>query len=403
MRPDDPVVGAEAAPQVARHRGQDGGVVVDGNDRGAALRGHVGDIAKVGSPALDARSLNRALLARQGLLERWPAGAAQALERLVGMQSQIPDAPYVGLFARVEGFRPAELAALLEQRDAVRTSLMRGTLHTVTARDCLGLHPVMAPVAERGFASSPFARRVTEVDDALAYGRALLRERPRTLAELRRAFAERWPERDAEALAYAVRYRVPMVQIPPRGVWGRAKQATWATVADWLGAEPSGDGSPEEALRRYLAAFGPATVADMRAWSYLTGLRAVVERMDLVRDDGLYDVPDAPRPDPATPAPPRFLPEFDNVLVAHEDRSRIIPPAHRDTVVRDLGRPWLLVDGFIAASWRLTEDRLTIAPLRPFSTDEAAAVTAEGERLLAFAGIPGDVVFPRKAPLYDDL
>jgi hypothetical protein len=341
---------------------------------------------------LDARALNRTLLARQGLLERWPVSAGEALERLVGMQSQVPDAPYVGLFSRVEGFAPRELARLMEERGAVRTSLMRGTLHTVTARDCLALHPVLAPMAARGFATSPFARRVDGVDDALAYGRELLRERPRTLADLRRAFAERWPDRDAEALAYAVRYLVPMVQIPPRGVWGRTKQPTWAAVADWLGAEPAGDSAPEEALRRYLAAFGPATVADMRAWSYLTGLREVVDRMDLVCEDGRYDVPDAPRPDPATPAPPRFLPEFDNVLVAHEERSRIIPAEHRDAVVRDLGRPWLLVDGFIAASWRLAGGTLTIAPLRPFTADETAAVTAEGERLLAFAGEDGDAV-----------
>jgi hypothetical protein len=341
---------------------------------------------------LDARALNRALLARQGLLSRWEVSASDALERLVGMQSQVPDAPYVGLFSRVAGFGAGELSGLMESRGAVRTSLMRGTLHTVTARDCLALHPVMAPMAARAFASSPFARRVSGVDDALAYGRALLGERPRTLAELRRAFAERWPDRDAEALAYAVRYLVAIVQIPPRGVWGRSRQPTWATVADWLGAEPAGDGAPEETLRRYLAAFGPASVADMRAWSYLTGLRAVVERMDLVRADGLYDVPGGLRPDPSTPAPPRFLPEFDNVLVAFADRSRIIPPPFRDAVVRDLGRPWLLVDGFIAASWRLTDGGLTIQPLRPFTAAEVAEVTAEAERLLAFADVAGDVV-----------
>jgi Winged helix DNA-binding domain len=247
-------------------------------------------------------------------------------------------------------------------------------------------------MAARAFASSPFARRVSGVDDALGLARELLHERPRTLAELRRGFAERWPDRDAEALAYAVRYLVPLVQIPPRGVWGRSHQPTWATVADWLGAEPAGDGAPEETLRRYLAAFGPATVADLRAWSYLTGLRAVVDRMDLVREDGLFDIPDGLRPDPSTPAPPRFLPAYDNVLVAYADRSRIIPPPFRDTVVRDLGRPWLLVDGFIAASWRLTDGGLVIEPLRPLTAAEATAVTAEGERLLEFAGTGGEVI-----------
>jgi hypothetical protein len=341
---------------------------------------------------LDARSLNRALLARQGLLSRWAVGAGEALERLVGMQSQVPDAPYVGLFSRVQGFDVGELSALMESRGAVRTSLMRGTLHTVTARDCLELHSVMAPMAARAFATSPFARRVAGVEDALAYGRALLGERPRTLADLRRAFGERWPDRDAEALAYAVRYLVPIVQIPPRGVWGRSKQPTWAAVADWLGAEPAADGAPAATLRRYLAAFGPATVSDMRAWSYLGGLREVVAGMDLVAVDGLLDVPDGLRPDPSTPAPPRFLPQYDNVLVAYEDRARIIPPELRDAVVRDLGRPWLLVDGFVAATWRRAGEDLVIDPLRPLTRDEAAAVTAEGERLLAFTGATGDVV-----------
>jgi Winged helix DNA-binding domain len=340
---------------------------------------------------LDARALNRALLARQGLLEPWDVGAADAIERLVGMQSQVPNAPYVGLFSRVAGFEPGELGALMESRAVVRTSLMRCTLHTVTARDCLALHPVMAPVARRSFAPG-FGRRVAadEVPEALALGRELLAERPRTLAELRRAFAARWPARDADALAYAVRHFVPIVQIPPRGVWGRSKQATWATVRDWLGAEPAGDGDPAEALRRYVAAFGPASVADMRAWSGLTGLAVPG---GLVEVDGLLDVPDGLRPDPATPAPPRFLPEYDNVLVAHADRSRIVPPEFRDTVLHNLGRPWLLVDGFVAAEWRISDGAdLVVAPLRALSQDERDAVGDEGRRLLALLGAHGDVV-----------
>jgi hypothetical protein len=339
---------------------------------------------------LDALALNRALLARQGLLSPWSVGAAEAIERLVGMQSQVPNAPYVGLFSRVSGFAPEELSALLESREVVRTSAMRCTLHTVTARDCLALHPVMAPVAARSFAPG-FGRRVApgEVPEALACGRELLAERPRTLAELRRAFAARWPDRDADALAYAVRHFVPIVQIPPRGVWGQTRQATWATVADWLGAEPAGDGDPAEVLRRYVAAFGPASLADLRAWSGLTGIR---EPAGLVRVDGLLDVPGGPLPDPATPAPPRFLPEYDNVLVAHADRSRIVPPEHRDTVLRNLGRTWLLVDGFVAAEWRRDGADLAVAPLRELSRDERDAVVEEGRRLLAFLGADGDVV-----------
>jgi hypothetical protein len=343
---------------------------------------------------VDARALNRALLARQGLLSLWSVGAGQAIERLVGMQSQVPNAPYVGLFSRVAGFEPGELSALMESRAVVRTSAMRCTLHTLTARDCLALHPVMAPVARRSFAPG-FGRRVApdEVPDALAYGRELLAERPRTLAELRRAFAARWPDRDADALAYAVRHFVPMVQLPPRGVWGRSRQPTWASVADWLGAEPAGDGDPAPALRRYLAAFGPASLADMRAWSGLTGLR---EPDGLVRNDGLLDVPGGSRPDPSTPAPPRFLPEYDNVLIAHADRSRIVPPEHRDTVLRNLGRTWLLVDGFVAAEWRRDGADLVVSPLRELTSGERDEVAAEGRRLLAFLGAGGDVVVQRR-------
>jgi hypothetical protein len=232
------------------------------------------------------------------------------------------------------------------------------------------------------------------VPEALSYGRELLAERPRTLAELRSAFAARWPARDADALAYAVRHFVPIVQIPPRGVWGQTRQATWATVGEWLGTEPAADGDPAELLRRYVAAFGPASLADMRAWSGLTGLR---EPDGLVRADGLLDVAGGLRPDPATPAPPRFLPEYDNVLVAYADRSRIVPPAFRDTVLRNLGRTWLLVDGFVAAEWRRDGADLVIAPLRELSRDERDAVAAEGRRLLAFLGADGDVAFQARA------
>ena len=344
---------------------------------------------------MDALALNRALLARQGLLTPWSVTAGEAIERLVGMQSQVPNAPYVGLFSRVSGFAPGELGALMEAREVVRTSAMRCTLHTVTARDCLALHPVMAPVARRSFAPG-FGRRVApgEVPEALSYGRELLAERPRTLAELRRAFADRWPSRDADALAYAVRHFVPMVQLPPRGVWRRSKQATWATVGDWLGAEPAGEPDPAETLRRYVAAFGPASLADMRAWSGLTGLA----RPDgLVNVDGLLDVSGGLRPDPSTPAPPRFLPEYDNVLVGHADRSRIIPPEFRDIVLRNLGRSWLLVDGFVAASWRVAGADLVVAPLCELTPDERVAVADEGRRLLTFLGADGDVVVQARA------
>ncbi len=343
---------------------------------------------------LGPRALNRALLARQGLLERWSVSAGEAIERLAGLQSQEPSAPYFGLWSRVEGFRAEELSALMESRGAVRMSLMRCTLHTATARDALALAPVLAPVGARGFHSaSPFGRRLAGMDLApvRAAGRAALDERPRTLAELRDALSARWPQHDADALAYAVRYLEPIVQIPPRGLWRRSGRATWAHLETWLGA-PLAPSSAESLLRRYLAAFGPASVSDMRAWSGLANVRDVVERMVLrsfadERGRELLDVPEGLLPDASVKAPPRFLPAFDNVLVAYEDRTRVIADADRERVVRNLGRPYVLVDGFVQASWTLDGGRLRVTPFRPLAKRTAAAIVAEGRRLLAFTGV----------------
>jgi hypothetical protein len=331
------------------------------------------------------RALNRALLERQGLLRRWSATPAEAIERLVGMQAQIPQAPYVGLWSRVDGFDPEQLSTLIERGEAVRMTLMRCTLHLVTARDARRLRPPLQSVCERGlFKASPFGRRLDgiDVEELLAAGRELVAERPLTGAELGRALKRRWPEYDQDSLAYGVRYLEPLIQVPPRGLWKRGGQARLTAIA--VGE----DAAPDELVLRYLRAFGPASAADVRAWSGLAGVAEIVERLRprLRTIDGLLDVPDGPLPDPDTNAPPRFLPEFDNVLVAYGDRSRIIPDEHRDVVVKSLGRPVLLVDGFVRGFWRFAESGLEIELLEPLSKRDAGAVTREGERLLAFQG-----------------
>jgi hypothetical protein len=216
---------------------------------------------------LSRRALSRATLHRQLLLERADLSTMDAIEHLVGMQAQAPNAPYVGLWSRLAGYRPDALASAVESRAVVRTHLMRATVHLVSARDCLELSELTRPVTERAYRGSPFRRLVSTVDTAalVEAGRAMLTERPLTRAELGALLAERWPGVDPAAMAYTVSSLVGTVAVPPRGVWGASGPAAWTTVEAWLGRPPHPDPSPARAVQRYLAAFGPASVADMRA------------------------------------------------------------------------------------------------------------------------------------------
>ena len=350
---------------------------------------------------LGLRTLNRALLERQMLLGRHKLSAEKAIERLVGMQAQVPNQPYIGLWTRLEGFHHSELARLIQNRRAVRMTLMRATIHLVSARDGLALRPVLQPVMERGFRTgSPFGRRLAGVDIAavLAAGRALLEEKPRTVDDVGKLLHARWPDRDATALAYAVRYLLPLVQIPPRGIWGEGGLPILATSEAWLGRPLDSAPSPDRMVMRYLAAFGPATVNDIQAWSGLTRLREVTDRLGgrlrTFRDENgkeLLDVRGAPLPDPETPAPPRFLPEFDNVLLGHTDRSRIIAEEHRKlvflTATRMMGT--VLLDGWVGGRWKITRTRgaatLVVETFKRLAGQEKAAVSAEGAELLKFS------------------
>ena len=359
-----------------------------------------------GTQTLDRRALNRALLARQHLLRRATLPAAEAIEALVGLQAQAPNAPYVGLWTRLTDFRQPHLAELYHTREVVRIALWRNTIHLVTGRDCRAMRPVMQAAMQRALNSTPFGRNLAGIDLAavVTAGRTLVEERPRTFHELGLELAERWPERDPASLAHAIRTYVPLVQVPPRGIWGASGPAAHTSAESWLGAPLDTDPAPDRMLLRYLGAFGPATVRDAQKWCGLTRLGEVAKRLrpQLVtfRDEAgneLFDLPDAPRPGRDTPAPVRFLPEFDNTLLAHADRTRVLSEEARAAVfsVNGIILGTVLVDGFVRATWRIVRAArsatLVVAPLSRLSKKDTAALVREGNRLLAFAAGDADV------------
>jgi hypothetical protein len=347
---------------------------------------------------LDRRTLNRTFLARQLLLERADLRVAEAVEHLVGVQAQSPQAPYVGLWSRLAGFDPDDLSRLLVERRAVRIVLMRSTIHLVTARDCLRLRPLVQPVSERSLRGN-YGRQLAGMDlAALAEaGRELLNEEPRTMSELEPLLAERWPDRDPHALAMAVRALVPLVQVPPRGLWRQSGPAAHTLAKSWVGRSLATRPSVERMFLRYLAAFGPASVRDAQTWSGLTRLGEVADRLRpklrTYRDENgveLFNVPEGQLADADAPAPVRFLPEYDNALLSHADRSRI---GRRNDVRRVFTKGALLFDGFLAGRWDVKEARgraeLNLELFRRVAKAEQGALTEEGERLLAL--VAGDL------------
>jgi Winged helix DNA-binding domain len=340
---------------------------------------------------LSRRGLNRATLARQYLIDRTPVRAIDAIEHLAGMQSQAPLAPYLGLWTRLRDFAPDELSALTEKRQVVRLHLMRNTVHLVSARDCLDWRALFYPLNAAEF-NAHFRRGIAGVDrDALLdQAKRLLEEQPRTRRELGKLLAQRWPEADPSALAYAATYHLALCQVPPRGIWGSNGPAAWAPVESWLGA-PLRAASVDELVLRYLGAFGPAMAADVQLWSGLTRLREVLERLPLRTFQGeagqtLYDLPDAPRPAADTPAPPRFLPEYDNLLLSYKDRTRVIvdnrsvplPPGNGATAGT------FLVDGVWQGTWQIRGRTLHVRQFTQLRGADRDALLAEAAQLAAF-------------------
>jgi hypothetical protein len=351
---------------------------------------------------LSLRAINRATLARQLLIERDGRTAEAAIEHLVGMQAQAPFPPYTGLWTRLADFRPDELADALLARRVVRIVLMRGTVHLVTAADACFLRPLVQVIMDRDLRTNvQHARNLDGVDAATvaAAAREVLDEQALTAKELGVTLAGRWPDVPSGSLAHVARGLLPLVQVPPRAVWGRSGQTRYQTAEHWLDRPLDAAPDPARLALRYLAAFGPATVADMQTWSGLTRLREAVEplrpALRVATDPAgreLFDLPDAPRPPADLPVPVRFLPEFDNLLLAHADRTRAMTEELRKRlfgVKNGVFPGTFLVDGFLRGSWRITKQRkaatLTISTWAKVSKKDTAALVREGARLLDFA------------------
>lgn len=345
---------------------------------------------------LSLRQLNRATLARQLLLERADMPVPAAIERLVGLQAQLPMPPYVGLWTRLKDFTRDSLASLIESRQVIRATLMRATLHLFTAEDYLRFRGTLRPALE-GASADILKRRNADFDpdDVLAEARRYLEEAPRTFAEITAYFGERMPDTDPGSIRYTVRTRLPLVQVPiPKG-WSYPATPQFTLAESWLGQPIPDDDHLRALIRRYLAAFGPAGVTDMQTWSGLGKLKAIFEEMKpelrVYRDEGrreLFDLPDMPLPDADTPAPIRFLPEFDNLLLSHSNRTRVVADEHRKAVYLPGLRvaATFLIDGFVAGVWKMERKKGdAVMLLQPFAPlPDRAALIEEAERLLRF-------------------
>jgi Winged helix DNA-binding domain len=349
----------------------------------------------VGMVTMSGRAINRATLARQLLLERAELTPVEAVGRLAGMQAQEPKHPYVGLWTRLSEFSEEQLSAAVRDRALVRATLFRGTLHLLTPADYLRFRSTLGPVLENGL--NMLGDRAEGLDRAKveAAARKLLAKEPLTFTEVRDALVRQFPDVNERALGFTTRMLVPLVMVPTEARWGYPANARFTPAEDWLGAKPHRAAVPGELVLRYLAAFGPATPADFQTWSGLPKAKPVFDELELevfTDENGktLYDVPDAPRPEPDTPAPVRFLPEFDNLLLAHARRERVIADEHRPAVfTKNLRiKSTYLVDGTVAGLWTAEKKRgvatLTLTPFGRLLKRTAAELEREGTALLRF-------------------
>ena len=337
---------------------------------------------------MNARALGRATLARQLLLERHALDVTDAVGRLCALQAQEPKPPFIALWSRLEGFEPAQMNAAVDAKTLVRGTLMRGTVHVARTEDFLRWQPALAPLGVEGL-RKVIADRVAGVDiiEVVEVVRGLFADAETLSAdEVRDALARSRPSDDTRAIARMALYSLPLVRVPDGGRWGFTPKARFTDSRHWLGREP-GSADRHALIRAYLAAFGPATPRD--AAQFLGGgdWQDVFDALELERFGKHYDLPDAPRPDEAVEAPVRFLPDFDSLMLAYADRSRVIADEHRRLLTtKNLRvRATVLVDGMVAGFWKLERRKVVVEPVRKLLKREQAAIDAEAERLAAFA------------------
>lgn len=333
------------------------------------------------------RALNRATLARQLLLERAAMPAVEAIHHLVALQAQLARPPFMALWSRLKDFKREELLKAIHDREVVRATFLRGTLFYLTKADYLAYRSALQPVLDVGLAQVIKAKgEIPDLPGVLKLARERFGEAPCDFEVVRQLLLERYPGVDERGMGYAARMSVPLVQVPDESTWGFPGTPSFTTVEAWLGRDPDPQSKPEELVKRYLAAFGPATPQDMQVWSGLKGLKPVFEGMDLVKLGAYYDLPTAPRPEEDVPAPVRFLPDFDTVLSAYDKRLRIIADAHRPHVYQTKNlrvMPVYLVDGMVAGTWKLAGKG--VLELMAFGGKASDEVLAEAEALVRFA------------------
>ena len=343
------------------------------------------------------RHLNRALFDRQMLIERASMPVSDAIERLGGLHAQIPAAPYIGLWSRLNDFRRDGLAQLIEDRKVVKATLLRGTLHFFTRADYLLFRGTFQPIEARAWQLNIKGKTVPDVDQLVAQIRRFMEEQPRSHAEIVSEFKPLYPDVDPNLIRWAARTYLPQVQVPADKKWSYSGSPKWALADQWLGEPLPTENNLRELMRRYLWAFGPGSADDMKTWSNLPGLKTVFREMrdELVtyrHESGaeLYDLPDLPLPDGDTPIPVRFIGDLDNIMFSHDDRTWIIADQHRRRWhgPNAIGRPIFLVDGMVRGEWKVESGKqsatLLIIPWEPIAKADRDALVDEGERLIRF-------------------